>query len=67
MKIYEKVKHYLDNNNITQRELSEMCGISEPVLSLILRGGRKFECEEYEKIINALHVSADTFINSKAS
>lgn len=62
MRVYERVKQYLDENNITQKELAKKTGINETAVSLILRGGRKFECDEFEKIISALDVPASTFI-----
>lgn len=69
MRVHERVKMYLEENRITQKELAKKCGMSEVTISLILRGGRKFECDEFEKIILALNVSADTFMkcSKKAS
>ena len=62
MKVYKRLKIYLDKNNITQKKLSELTGISEGTLSLILRGGRKFECDELQKVVTALKVPPETFI-----
>lgn len=62
MRVFERVKQYIDKNGITQRELSERTNIPETTLSLILRGGRKFECDEFELIVQALGVPASEFI-----
>ena len=65
MKVHERVKVYLDKHNITQKELSKETKIPETTLSLILRGGRKFECGEFELIVQALGVPASEFIKPK--
>lgn len=65
MTVAERVKTYIDEKSISQKELSNGTGISQSAISLLLRGGRKLECDEFSLIIGYLNVPADKFIKPK--
>ena len=63
MKTAQRIRIYLIENEISQKWLSEKTGISRGKLSLILRGKRKLEIEEFVSILAALGEKADAFID----
>lgn len=65
MSIGKKIYRYLTDNGISQTWLSENCGIALPKLNASLKEKRRITVDEFEKIIIALNVDANTFINSK--
>ena len=65
MSIGTKIYMYLIQNNISQTWLSENARIALPKLNASLRNKRRITVDEYERIINALSVDANTFIDSK--
>mgnify|MGYP003370051531 CR=1 FL=1 len=65
MSIGKKIYMYLHANEISQTWLSENCGIALPKLNASLKEKRRITVDEFEKIINALNVDANTFIKSK--
>lgn len=65
MKIYEKLKLYIDSHGLKQEYISEKIGIPSNVLSPILNGKRKLDIEEFLLIIGVLGIDANTIINSK--
>lgn len=60
-----KIKHYLDENGITQAFISRKTGISNSKLNLALNGNRKLTFEEYELICGALGVQAGFFLKAR--
>ena len=59
---FYKLKGYLAENGIKQRDLAESIGISEVSLSQkINRSGSVFTLDEVKKICDVLHISADDF------
>lgn len=65
MSISSKIHLYLVQNKISQTWLSEKAGIALPKLNASLKEKRKLAVDEYEKIVNALGVDANTFIELK--
>jgi len=65
MPVGEKIKKYLESQELSQIRLSEETGISAPKLNLTLNGKRKMTFEEYELICGALKVSTSTFLKPK--
>nr|DAM54124.1 MAG TPA: Regulatory protein [Caudoviricetes sp.] len=65
MSISSEIHLYLVKHNISQTWLSEKAGIALPKLNASLKEKRKLPVDEYEKIVNALGVNANTFIRSK--
>lgn len=62
MSVGKRIKKYLEENNIKQNWLSEKINIASSKLNEVLNGKRKLTVEEFEKIIGALDVEANTFI-----
>ncbi len=65
--VAKRIKLYLVANGIQQKRIAITTGIGEEKLSQSLNGKRKLETEEFAKIVNALNVSADTFIKPEVS
>ena len=60
--IIEKVSKYIEDNNISKRELADKMQISERKLERILNTPDNIlSCSTYRNICLALNVSADTF------
>ncbi|MEG0900207.1 MAG: helix-turn-helix transcriptional regulator [Oscillospiraceae bacterium] len=64
-----KMKNFILDKGIKQKKISEITGIPESVISLILSGKRKCSIEEYVSLCFALNVPIGEFIqnNQKAS
>lgn len=67
MKIYERVKCYIDDNHLKQISISRATGIPNPIFNAILHGKRIMHADDLEKICKALGVSAETFIPNDAN
>lgn len=62
MKVYEKIKTYIEENGIKQNYLSEKTGIPENTLSIILNGKRRLSADEFVSIILVLGVDPNYFL-----
>ena len=59
--ISEKIKDYITKNGIKQRYVAEQAGLSENKFSLMMRGKRQINAEEYLSICKALNVQPSFF------
>lgn len=64
MKVYEKLRDYIDSHGIKREYISEKSGIPSNVLSPILNGKRKLDVEEFILIIGVLGIDANKIINT---
>ena len=62
MEVCTRLKNYLIDNSISQKDVAYLTGISLVKLNLSLNGRRKLTFEEFEKILIVLGESADEFI-----
>lgn len=62
MKVYEKLRKYIDDHGIKQEYISDKTNISSPILSAILNGKRKFDVEEFILIVGALNTDPNTIV-----
>lgn len=60
MRIGEKIKKYMELNNINKKEIAEKSGLSEKRFNNILNNA-EINCIDYYKIVKALNVSPDMF------
>lgn len=65
MRVYEKIKKYMEANGIKQNYISEKTSIPENILSMIFNGKRKLSADEMVSIISALGADANLFINQQ--
>lgn len=65
MTVGQKIKVYIDENNIQQTQLSIDTHIPLPKLNLALNGHRNLRWDEYEYILGALCLPAGTFITPR--
>lgn len=63
MKMYEKIKKYMDANGIKQNYVADKTGIPENTLSMIFTGKRKLYADEFVSIILVLGVDPNCIIN----
>lgn len=67
MKMYEKLKKYMEDKGIKQNYISEKTLIPENTLSMIFNGKRKLSADEFEAIVLALNANPSVFINNNFS
>lgn len=60
-----KMKKYFENKGISQKEICQQVGISEPALSLIFQGKRKCSVDEYAMLCNVAGCDYAYFIDDK--
>lgn len=65
MTVGQKIKQYLDDNNVQQTELSIDTHIPLPKLNLALNGKRRLTFEEYEVICGVLSLPAGYFLTPR--
>lgn len=65
MSVGEKIKDYIQENNISQTQLSIDARIALPKLNLALSGKRRLKFEEYEIICGVLDVGVDKFLSPR--
>lgn len=63
MKIYQKVKKYIEDHYLKQKSIAEAAGIPNVTFNAMLNGKRKMYAEDLKAVCLALGVSADIFIN----
>ena len=62
MQIYEKVRHYIDEQGIKQVAIAEKSGISKNTFNAIMNGKRTLYAEDLRAICIALNASPEMFI-----
>jgi transcriptional regulator with XRE-family HTH domain len=67
LKIFERVRKYLDDNGIKHGVIARKAGIPANTFSAIMCGKRTMYAQDYEAICNALNVPADTFFNNRTA
>lgn len=67
MKIYQKVKRYIEDHYLKQKSIAEAAGIPNATFNAMLNGKRKMYAEDLKAVCLALGVSADIFINETES
>ena len=65
MKVYEKVREYIDEQGIKQIAVAKKCNISASTFNAILNGERKMYAEDLRAICYALEVKPEMFISTK--
>lgn len=66
MKVYEKVRTYIDDNGYKQVTIAEKAGIPKTTFNAILNGKRTMYADDLKAICIALNVSPEVFIDLKA-
>jgi len=64
MKVYQKVRAYLDENGIKQNVIARKSNISAATFSAIMTGRRKMYADDLCAICYALRVKPEEFIES---
>lgn len=64
--VKQNIAKFLNDNGIKQVIISQKTGIQPQKISLILRGKRTLDIEEYVQICNALGVPYDYFFDRPA-
>ena len=65
MKVYEKVRTYIDDNGYKQVTIAEKAGIPKTTFNAILNGKRTMYADDLKAICIALNVSPEVFIDVK--
>lgn len=64
MKIYEKVRGYMDTRGIKHSVIARRADISPKIFSAMMCGKRTMHADEFASICNALGVCATEFIDT---
>lgn len=67
MRVYEKVRAYIDDVGIKQIVVAQKSGISYQTFNAILNGTRTLYAEDLRAICLALNVSPEIFIEIKSA
>lgn len=62
MKVYEKVRAYIDSNDLEQKVVAERSGISVVTFNAIMNGKRTLYADDLRAICLALNVSPEVFV-----
>lgn len=62
MRVYEKVRAYIDSNGLKQKVVAEKAGISAVTFNAIMNGKRTLYADDLRAICLALNVSPELFI-----
>lgn len=62
LRVYEKVRNYIDDNGLKQVAVAQKAGISKVAFNDILNGKRTLYADDLRAICLALNVSPETFI-----
>jgi transcriptional regulator with XRE-family HTH domain len=63
MRVYEKVRSYLDENHLEQASVAEKAGIPASAFNAMMNGERKMYADDLRTICYSLNVSASIFID----
>ena len=67
MRVYEKVRNYLDSRGIKHSVVARNAGIPAKTFSAMMRGNRTMYADDLEAICHALGVCASEFITDTRS
>jgi len=67
MRVYEKVRAYIDENGIKQVSIAHKTGIPIATFNAILNGKRTMHADDLYAICEALKVSPEAFIDYKSA
>ena len=62
MRVYEKVRAYIDEQGLKQKTVAERAGIPNVTLNAIMNGKRTLYADDLKAICIALQVSPELFI-----
>lgn len=65
MRVYEKVRAYLDDNGLKQVTVAKKAGISKVTFNAMMNGKRTMYADDLRAICLALNVSPELFIDVK--
>ncbi len=65
LRVYEKVRTYIDDNGLKQISIAKKAGIPKTTFNAILNGKRTLYADDLREICIALNVSPELFIDIK--
>lgn len=66
MKVYEKVRAYIDEQGLKQKIVAEKAGIPNVTFNAIMNGKRTMYADDLKAICIALQVSPELFIDIRS-
>lgn len=67
MRVYEKVRAYIDEQGLKQKTVAEKAGIPNVTFNAIMNGKRTMYADDLKAICIALDVSPEVFIDVKST
>ncbi len=65
MKVHERIKFYINAEGLKQKVIAQKAGYSEKQFSAMMRGIRKINADDYEKICVALNCEPNDFMGEQ--
>ena len=65
MKVYEKVRAYIEHHGLKQKIVAEKAGIPNTTFNAIMNGKRTMYAEDLKAVCLALNVSPELFIDTQ--
>lgn len=62
MKVYEKVRAYIEHHGLKQKVVAEKAGISSTTFNAIMNGKRTMYAEDLRAVCLALNISPELFV-----
>lgn len=66
MRVYEKVRAYIDEQGLKQKTIAEKAGIPNVTFNAIMNGKRTLYADDLKAICIALQVSPELFIDIRS-
>lgn len=67
MRVYEKVRSYIDNAGLKQKTIAQKINISTATFNAMMNGKRTMYADDLKAICCALNVSPELFIDSSSN
>lgn len=64
MKVYEKVRAYIEHHGLKQKVVAEKAGIPNTTFNAIMNGKRTMYAEDLKAVCLALNVSPELFVET---
>ncbi len=62
MKVYEKVRKYIEAHGLKQKTVAQLAGIPNSTFNAMMTGKRKMYAEDLKAVCEALGITADLFM-----
>lgn len=65
MRVYEKVREYIDEQGLKQSAVAQKAGISDAYFNAMMSGKRTMYADDLKAVCLALNISPESFVEPK--